>query len=707
MAGVNRPSFTKEYKENILTYYKLKYPNVKDEDILSAIDKIIAKKIYKPKAEIIKHTDFNSEIVKVDLYRHLLENMNKVITPSGTYYQTHDQKEAPDIKFMENRLEARSKHKKAMLKYREAAQFDIALLEEFRQQMIKIGTNSVIGGSGTEHSILFDLENFNGITSIARHDIMLAYVFTERFLANNVYLPSESHTLNYLITQIRICPNEEDILKVVNKHNLYIPTSEDLFNSLLESMSVYFEIAENSKVKSFIDTLPDYLRVYLLYNCNLYNLFKYNNDYFKKWLSELFNIEQVECNPDIEPHSTEQSEVKPISKAFDGELFQLTGVYSRYVINGKKVSTLHEDHPEVAKHVLSIGNYLKDKLKEVKDIFNMFFVSRSTVPLVDEMKDFTRRVVILSDTDSVIFTTIPIIRWYFDNIKVTDESSRLAAFVTYMLSKGLASIVGYISYYRGATGEYTKMMNIKNEFTYSSLVRTDIAKHYFGKKTVQEGVTLPEADYDIKGVQFKSSTLPKITNDFTERLIKKSLTELEEHGNISVNEFIWEILNYEKIVYTSVMDGELLYVNSQSVKNKAEYADPDRSVYKWYEVWEKVFSDKYGHIHIPTKVPVISFNNKSILTNKVKDHMFKVDEKIANKLYGLPEELLKKMTRMLLSGTVEKIPEELIPAMNIRSIIYANIKPAHLVMKSFKIDLNNTGKKQFLYLDIYNNLNIE
>lgn len=114
-----------------------------------------------------------------------------------------------------------------------------AILKNYEQALYKINQNSVIGAMGTEFSAMYDLESFNAVTSLARHGIIMAYAFAERFLANNHYFPDIERLLNYIIVLANAAPSKEIIDNLVAKYNLFIPTCMDISESLLESMQNY------------------------------------------------------------------------------------------------------------------------------------------------------------------------------------------------------------------------------------------------------------------------------------------------------------------------------------------------------------------------------------------------------------------------------------------------------------------------------------
>ena len=49
----------------------------------------------------------------------------------------------------------------------------------------------------------------------------------------------------------------------------------------------------------------------------------------------------------------------------------------------------------------------------------------------------------------------------------------------------------------------------------------------------------------------------------------------------------------------------------------------------------------------------------------------------------------------------EKIPEEIIPIINMRSIIYHNVAPAYTILRSIGVNMGYKEKGEVLYSDMF------
>ena len=117
-----------------------------------------------------------------------------------------------------------------------------------------------------------------------------------------------------------------------------------------------------------------------------------------------------------------------------------------------------------------------------------------------------------------------------------------------------------------------------------------------------------------------------------------------------------------------MMRGETQFLSIEPVKNREEYAEPDKSIFFNYTMWEQVFGEKYGHIIIPTKCYVVPLIN-------VKSKSFVEGLKSRNESMGLAWERFVKSTdkainRIPINPITNQIPEELRPICDFKNIVF-------------------------------------
>lgn len=701
MIGVQRESLLKSYVENQVSFLKSKYPTKSEEELTQIVKDIAQSQIKKPKAKIIKHpSPGNSEMVEVDLLKHIRDNISRIITPCSTIYKSTDEQVAFDKKFIDMLRNNRDIAKKAMLKFAAEGREQESKLEDFKQSLSKILVNSIIGSNGNNQNAMYDLESFNGVTSMARHGVIMAYAYVERFLTSNFYFPDIEHAINYIVTTRNLCPDRETIYGITEKYKLINPLPCEVADMLLSGMKYYTynHAANKLKLNQILETIPMHEVTFIYYSRNLYNLFTANTQFWKKWIEE-FSSHHTKAND----FGVTVNEVVPDDLyKIDGDLLQVIATIYSKELKGMQIKKTPKDNPDLAKKLALIGYYMQEQLDATSDLFNLFLHNDTFISHIHAQRNIVRKCVAISDTDSVIFTTKHLVSWYLDGqVNFSQDAYNINALVVYFLTKSISSIIRHMSIARGATGDNIEMIEMKNEYLYPVLIKTGIGKHYAGRITVQEGNFLPNPTVDIKGVAFMSSNIPKVSHDFVKKFLLRIQDEMIEYGNLYASDFVVMAYEYERSIIKSLQNGDFTYFPNVAIRAKSEYKKPESSVFVNYELWQAVFSDKYGDINIPTKVPIIPIKAKSLTDRSYLDWLEQDSPDIYKKMIKFMNKLgTKDITRIPLSINLSVVPREIVPITQIRPIVYKNMAPVQLALKSLGIDLGN-AKKMPLLSDYY------
>ena len=701
MPGVNRASLMKSYIDNQVSFLKTQYPKVPEEELMNMVKGIAQSHLKKPKATIISHpSPGNSKLVEIDLLKHIRDNTTRIITPCGTIYKSTDEQVAFDKTFIDMLRNNRDVAKQAMLRYAAEGKTLEKQLEDFKQSLSKILVNSIIGSNGNNQNAMYDLESFNGVTSMARHGVIMAYAYVERFLTSNFYFPNLEHAINYIVTVKNLCPPKEVIYNLTGKYGLVNPLPCEVADMILEGLKYYTynHAANKLKLNQYLETLPHHELTFIYYSRNLYNLFTANTKMWKNWIHKFTHYHEEIFDFDLTINEVKPEDLYKI----DGDLRQVIATIYMKELAGLQIKKAPEKNPELARKLALIGFCMQKQLDETSDLLNVFLHNETFISNIHEQRNIVRKCVAISDTDSVIFTTKHLVQWYLDGeLKFTDEAYNINAIVVYFLTKSIASIIRHMSIARGATGDNIEMIEMKNEYLYPVLIKTGIGKHYAGRITVQEGNFLPKPSMDIKGVAFMSSNIPKISHDFVKKFLIQIQDDMINHGNLYAGDFIVMAYDYEQSIVKSLQNGEFTYFPNVAIRNKEEYKKPESSVYVNYEFWQNVFSHKYGDINIPTKVPIIPITPKSLTSQQYQNWLQQESPDIYKKLIKFLDKIGNKdITRIPLSINLSAVPREIVPLIQIRPIVYKNMAPVQLAMKSLGIDLGNP-KKMPLLSDYY------
>lgn len=705
MPAIVRSSLMGSYVNNVVEYLKYQWPNLPQEKIEAFVKDHIKKHIHRPTATIITYPEEGEQAEKkIDMLAFIKQYNNKTIAPYGTIFETTDKK-VPMIKeFADYCVSQRDITKKQMLMFKKQGKTDEAEAANAGQNAKKIAANSISGGQGAKFSAFNDPESYNAITSLCRHGTMMAYTFAERFLSGNYYFPHLEDCINYVIIALKKCPPVEELRKVIDTFHLQKVTSDEIEDILTSGMRNAGRVNKRGIAKFKRDVL-DHISweklTFVYYARSLYNLYKQNSTLFTKYFDDLFTLDTNEsCIQRTDVDVT-------YLRKMDGDLLQaMQLIYSQYLTE-YSLDELADKNPELGLLMAKIAKTMDDKIKEFSPVIDMFLHADIVIPKAQINKYMIRKSIPVSDTDSIIYTTKHLLELYlhgeftFSNPNI----NKAHALFTYYLCKSVASLLRRIAIDRGAVGENNiKMLKMKNEFLYPIFIRTNYSKHYVGYRTVQEGVVLPKPELDIKGLGFRTSNIPKVSQNFVNDMIADVFSDLMSNTKIYSGTYIARALEYEKTIYNAIMSGSQEYYTNQPVRPANEYANAEISTYAVYVFWQEVFAEKYGDIILPNKCPVIPF-----ITNKYKNKQYlnwlsmkspSIYEKYEQYRAKHPK---RNITRIVIPVGLKVVPEEIVPLINARSIIYKNTKPTQLLLKSLGVDLGNM-KQEPLFMDYYSDI---
>jgi len=700
---IKRKSIMQCYFDDMFKYLSTLYPKMPESRIRDFIYKTVDERLQRPQADILVYPSYgNIERKTIDLLTFIKRYRNKIIAPSGTIFESTDIKVATDKQFIDQLGADRKVHKDAMFDLTVKGELALAALEDYKQALCKIKVNSIIGSNGNDQNALYDLESFNSTTSLARHGVIMAYAFTEKFLVNNQYFPTVEKLINFIILTARNAPNKEIIDALVEKYSLISPTAYEVSDSLMVSMQPYVYHYEKYKrqVEELLLNLPQHELTYIFYSRNLYNLFTANTSVFRRWITDFSSttVDDSEVSNDIDPK---------LIKKIDNDLQCVISTVFDKELGDDILSELPKTNEAKARTFVVLGRKLQKRFDDLSDLLDVFIFGSEFIQDIPCHRLIKRKAVAISDTDSVIFTTKHLTSWYLGrDVEICQDAFNVHAIIIYLMTKSLAKLIEIMSISRGATGENVKKINMKNEFLYSVLIRTLLGKHYLGRQIIREGRVLKKPVLDIKGVSFKSSNVPQCTHEYFDYMANTLIDDVTNNTKIHLSKYIGMALEYELQLHTALTRGDLNFYNNISIKAKDEYKKPENCIYFNYECWEAVFADKYGSIHIPGKYVLVPLKNKSFKDEQYQEFLQRKDPVIYEKLMKYLSTLnpKKKITRIPIAATLTEIPDVIAPLVDIRSIMYKTTAPIQLLLRSLGADLGNP-KQRPLFSDMYPILN--
>lgn len=681
----DRPNPLTEYVHVSKTYLSNLFPDDDPIAIEQFLREMVVKNIKQPKAHVLEHPSYgNTDEKHVGLIAHTKKIGNNIIVPSGSVYCPPTVRVSPITKSMRKNVKLRGVHKHRMLDALARGDTLTADNENYQQSSVKIQNNSIPGGMKSPYNPLFDTPGYNAITSPARHSVMCGYAHAEKMIRGNLYITNIQDLINYCIIHQRACP--DNVLDIVLKYNVYIPTIEDLYVFFEKSMRFYCRISTmKSKVLAFFETLPVAVRVFVFYANCLDNFLRFNEGLMRPWLDELFRTD-MPTNQSLDPQK--------IGKGLEGDLLAMISAINYELIESKPLDEAKEQIPEKVQQLFTIGRHMESCLGNIQDLLKVFFQVEVDVPKASFHPNMVRKVVIVSDTDSVIFTTQSMVEWYCGRPCFTRQSYEINAFTVWMVSQTLEHVFARLSRGFGMVGDDIHGIRMKNEFLYPVFLRTYAPKHYAGVIHIQEGKRLPTPKKDIKGVGLRGSMLCSKTNSRTEQFLVRFLDRVYNQEDIKAEEVIGEVIAHEKEVYESLMRRETVYLKRASVKNEEDYEDPDKSYYASYAMWTEVFAPALGPFPIPSKgfaLPVIG-KGYGVRDPLWLERLREFDAPTHDRLLNYMANTKRKITAIVLPPALSKIPPILLPVLDIRKVVSTNGAPLYMALRSLGLSVANSEK---------------
>ena len=725
--GIKRPDILNSYFVNMVTYLHLMRPEVDIAEIQAFVkDRLVeindrlkrnlkaarasdaSPENYKdcwPTIRMIRMAEEGStehsygnitEYDDYDLFSWTKEFRSKIISPFGTYYETVDHNSSFLKGMVDMKKAERKSEKKLMLLAKKEGNRTAETFHNNNQATIKINMNSYIGAMGSGFNNMSSIANFNSVTSIARFFIMNSYGHAERFLESNFYFRTEEQLINFAITCVTSGPRDDAIRLVMEEHPyIRYPSCEEVTRFFINCLRRYDTFCSVDKVTELFSKLSKERLCFMFYMSNMKHLVFENDTFFRAWVKDLFsqdNVEKIAC------------EAKDIGK-LDGDLaIVLSTVYNDMLPRNAKGNNISvydciNEAPEIAKTMYQIGVHMQKCMDKIQPVFDLFMDHDVAIGYVVELKNQYRDAIVVSDTDSIIFTTKSWVHWWTGDYKINPDAFNINALIVYWLSKANANILYHVSKNFGALKKDMLTMAMKNEFMMPVEILTSLKKHYASILKIQEGVFYATPRMDIKGVNLRGSNFSKGVLNYAEWFIKSLIDDIYLTGKVDPQKKIKEVLQFERMIADSLNRGETQFLPVEPVKMKAEYSEPEKSIYFNYLFWEEVFGEKYGHIQLPTKcfvVPLVGVKNPKFI-----EGLMSVDEAMGKKWKKYISGVEKDINRIPINPVTNKIPDEIKPICDFKTIVYSNTKSLYLIMQSLGITSGITKGKVALFSDLY------
>ena len=626
-----------------------------------------------------------------------IQDTNKteaIISPSGSTYLPPKTKKSI-VSYLQTDLKAkRNRAKKAMFQAMKKGLKTLAANENFRQANAKIGANAVSGITKSAGNLFYDVGTYNAITSIARTVVSLSAEIIEQYICGNFSFFSMNEIINHVILCRKNKPSDLDIMKVIEQYDLKIPSVKDVENFIFDCTYPYFyELSENelrSNINNLIVKLTETELIYLFYYNNLKHLIMWNSEVMFPCIDNIFNGPMVGSSG-FKPDDIEH---------YDEDIVTIVSTCNDNLLNKTPIKEAMETNQDLTDRIINIATHYTVNIKKFDDLLNVFVYTNWMPPKLDNIKRKLRNSILLVDTDSNIFTTIPWVKWFTPGGEFTDDrrNYQIHSLIVYFITKNVANILEKYARNLGVEEKDNKKLNMKYEFLYPGLIILDVKKNYTGLITVQEGLTKKEPKLDIKGVILRSSSICETSNAWFKDFLTNTIFRDSLKQQLDARDVINEVVKFENRIRRSLLNGETTFLKHTSIRIEDAYAKAASSAYTYADAWNIIFSASSDNIIMPTKVPLVKVID---ITDSYVESFQDNKPDIYKGFLKYKEKYKKYFTSLALHPMAEKIPEEIIPIINMRSIIYHNVAPAYTILRSIGVNMGYKEKGEVLYSDMF------
>lgn len=586
----------------------------------------------------------------------------EILVPTFTTYINAEKKPSILVGFLDNNVAIRSKSKKEAAQAKADKDMIRYVLKENDQKNMKTYNNSMSGAFASDGSVLKNPTAHNTLTSITRTNSSIGNASNEKIISGNRHYRNPTITLNNLIATTKLI-NRELIKQVLDKYQLNVPTAQDVEDCIKWSTDFYWKDDHAFKaIRAFIDKLDDVARAGFVYTGDFYHIRKYNPEFVRNFITRLSSkIRDVQYeNPWELIHQVDEQIVNYAHQICMSEVKGIAKDYKK--LDATKMNILTAT-------CLNIQN----TILEYKDFIECIFLSRVIPVSTAYIPDMVRRTVVLSDTDSTMFSIDEWVIWYFGSLQFTEEAYAVAGAIMYVAAQSMAHVLAIFSANMNVKREKLFTLALKPEFVFSVFAQSSVAKHYFTSIIVKEGSVYSEPELEVKGVHLKSSAAPRSIIKNAHNKMERIIETIVQGNKISLSKEIKEVADIERMIIESLLTGKTDFYKKSKIKNEEAYSrTAEMSPYLYHLLWEKVFQPRYGAIEKPPytviKIPT-TLDNPTRLKQWVENIQDReLQQRLINWIAQYNKKVLPTIYISESYASAFSIPKEIIPVVDFKKI---------------------------------------
>ena len=519
----------------------------------------------------------------------------RIIAPTLTVYENPDVRESFTVKYISTNKKERSIAKKAGFAYREAGDLLMYAVKEVEQTGRKRKNNALSGTRLSPSTPLFNPTGHSVLTSICRITSGYGNANNEKLLAGNRHYYNPDIVISNIVS---IVTNVDyDLLeRVTIQYKLYVPSAQEICELIQYSSDLYWINRRHFEpIRELVDRLDDLQRVAFAYVGDMYHLRVFNEQLIRDLLTEIIQRDES-------PHPDAMGRIE---RALSGETEYLFFGHQICRDFTKGIGMKHRENlTDIQLSILaSTIDHIEQTVVKYSPLLSVFFATTNVPASVASFPDSIRRSVMISDTDSTIFTVQEWVKWYKGNNRRDPVSISITAAMVFFAACSIIHLLAQMSINLGVARRYISDIAMKSEFEYDPIIPTNLGKHYYGYRHAQEGNIFVQPKDECKGVYLLNSAVPRMLIEKTEAMRFSIMDAVCAGEMIYLTDYLTRVANIEREIVESITKGESTYLRQNTIKDPASYSKgPDESPYQHHQFWNEVFGEKYGMMPSPPYV---------------------------------------------------------------------------------------------------------
>lgn len=653
-----------------------------------------------PAVEYIGKNQFEDREIRVTTLTNYIANIVNnefIMAPTFTVYKNKKQEVAFPTIYIQDNVSNRSKHKKEAFAFKEAKDLDGFAFKWNEQNVDKVLNNGLSGAQCSPSTILFCHTLHSTLTSVCRTASGNGNSNNERIVCGNRHYWSPDIVEANILAHVRLCDRSK-WQEAITKYNIHLPTPAETMAVVEYSTKLYYnDVERNKDIYRLIKSISPLERAMFCYSADFYHLAKFNRDLVYSILDKLSTQE-----PTPVPQNTKPSDHL---NSFNDDQLALVSLSAGALMAGSSIYTIDSATKETQELVMGSITSIKEGLVDYSDILRLIFVPNIMPPTIAHLPSIVRRIGVLSDTDSTVFTVQEWIEWFWGKISFDPKPVRVGHVVAYLASASITHVLATMSANMGVAKEELFKYAMKSEYYFPVFALTSRAKTYFALRGAQEGLVFIEPELESKGAVLKASNLSEELRLESRNMILRILNKIAQGEMLNLREEIDFIANIERGVISDLRAGSTKLFKSIDMKEAESYRlPPHQSNYMHHTLWETVFAPKYGTAGTP---PYVSVRITTSLDKPkaLREWLANIEDRplamrLTNYLAQIDRKVLGSMLIPTAILTSAGLPIEIADAVDVRGVVSQIMEPFYVVLECLGMYFLE-GNQQRLLTDYY------